>query len=74
MYTLEGCPACKNAKELFAEKKITVVVKDSSEFETDKGGLLGIDPEYHYWPKIFNPNRNFVGGYDKLVKLLGEEK
>ena len=72
---LEGCSACINAKKLIKDKGHSIDIKkelNAEEAEIIKNTTGGT---YDYFPKIFKYNDktgkyDFIGGYDKLQKII----
>jgi len=69
VYTLKGCGACQKTKDLLKSKGVSYVEIDGpSNVDLWKNELKG--REYNYYPKIFNPQGEFIGGYQELSSLL----
>ena len=66
IYTIEGCPACKNAKELCDKKgiKYRALPKAGNEQLIKK-----LTNDYKYVPVIIDNNKKFIGGFQELQKL-----
>jgi glutaredoxin len=71
IFTINNCGSCKKAKELFNLLKIKykqLEVKDS-EKDIVLSELKLATSNYKYFPVIFK-NKNFIGGYVELEKML----
>ena len=66
LYEKPGCPACKNAKDIFA--KYGVKYKLVNGVASGKTATMDGEP-YRWWPKIYH-GRRFVGGRDRLEAAL----
>ncbi len=69
IYTLEGCSACKNAKDLFAKHKVEYTEIDGPKNDNLRSQDLN-GKNYDYYPTIFNDGK-FVGGYAELIEFFG---
>jgi len=68
IFSLKGCGACEQAKELLKKKNITFSVKDSKDDKDYIESKMG-NMKYPYWPKIFK-NDVFFGGLPELINNL----
>ena len=71
----EGCPSCINAKKLIKDKGYSMDVKKELNSEESKIIKDTTGGTYDFFPKIFKYNDktgkyDFVGGYDKLQKII----
>jgi glutaredoxin len=66
MYTIDGCSACKNAKELCDKKgiKYKALPRAGNEELIKK-----LTNDYKYVPVIIDRNNKFIGGFQELQKL-----
>ena len=66
MYTIDGCSACKNAKELCDKKgiKYRALPRAGNEELIKK-----LTNDYKYVPVIIDRNNKFIGGFQELQKL-----
>jgi len=71
IYTKEGCPYCKNAKELLRNNgynfKETIVTQRNMSRIYSK--IDSQTDSYRYFPVIFL-NDKFIGGYSELSKIF----
>jgi len=66
IYTKEGCPACKNAKELCFKKRIKYIALPKAGNEQL---IKKLTNDYKYVPVIIDKNNKFIGGFQELQKL-----
>jgi glutaredoxin 3 len=70
IYTIEGCPYCKKAKDLVTKngkhfKEIVVTNQNKRKIYSKIDSMTGM---YRYFPIIFVGNR-FIGGFTELQKI-----
>lgn len=69
VYTRKGCSYCEKTKSLLEIKKLDYTEKDIDRY---KQKLLESYPSLKTLPVVFDHEGNLIGGYDDLVKVLGE--
>lgn len=76
LYTKIGCPYCVDAKELLLSRGLRFIAKDYKDLDDnektriiEKIKIYNNGEDYKYFPKIFR-NNEFIGGFDKLCKIL----
>jgi glutaredoxin len=71
IFTIDSCPSCKKAKELF--NLLRIKYKQIEVKESEKtiifSELKELTNDYKYFPIIFK-NGIFIGGYDKLNEMF----
>lgn len=72
IYVKPGCSACENAKKLFKTKKIRYrsVNGIENQIEVDRMMERIGRSDFKTWPKIFDIQGKFVGGFSDLQKIL----
>lgn len=74
IYSKRGCPACTGAKDLMTQEGIKYIEIDgpSNLMEVDKVMLKIGKADYNYWPKIFDENGKWVGGFTDLKQRFNK--
>ena len=71
VYTANGCGACQKTKDLLKEKGISFNEYLRKEHEEEINKLTN---GYKYVPVIIDENKNFIGGFPEIQKLLYDNK
>src|SRR3990167_9931384 len=69
LFKLKGCGWCEKAEEELRVSDVPVNIYDSEDLKTMTSFLEKIR-NHNTWPKIFNPQKEFIGGYTELIKNL----